>query len=219
MQIQNGPAQGLWLLLNPRTGRPAFEGTGEPEVQKALAEQIKPGMTFYDVGANIGFFSLLAARLVGTEGRVVAFEADPEIASRLREHVVKNEFARIAVEQQAVWSEPKTVYFARTDLATSPDRGLGHVVNENAKGTIEVNAVSLDDYAARAAMPDFIKCDVEGAEVEVFRGAQRLLKEKRPRILCEMHSEENRQVLLKEFARLGYSCRMLDEQHVLALPL
>ena len=128
-------------------------------------------MTFYDIGANIGLFSLLAARLVGKEGRVVAFEADPEIAARLREHVARNEFGWITVEEKAVWSEPRTVFFARTDPATSPDRGLGHVVSASAGDTIQVSAESLDDYTWTQPAPDFLKCDVEGAEVEVFRGA------------------------------------------------
>jgi len=162
--------------------------------------------------------SLLAARLVGSLGRVVAFEADPEVAGRLREHVERNEFGWIAVEQQAVWSEPRTVFFARTDPATSPDRGLGHVVAEDTGETISVSAVSLDEYTSSHAAPDFLKCDVEGAEVEVFRGARRLLTEKRPGIICEMHSEENQRALLEEFARLGYSCKPCGTNHVLAIP-
>ena len=218
VQVQRGPAQGLWLRLNPRTGRNYFEGGAEPEVQEALQQHLRPGMTFYDIGANIGFFSLLAARLVGKEGRVVAFEADPEVAARLREHAGRNAFDWIAVQQNAVWSEPQTVFFARIDPATSPDRGLGHVVSENEKNTIQVDAVSLDDYAWTEPPPDFLKCDVEGAEVEVFRGAQRLLKEKRPGIICEMHSEENHRVLLQEFARFGYACKPCGENHILAIP-
>ena len=92
VQVQNGPAKGLWLHLNPRTGKTYFEGSGEPEVQQVLEQHLRAGMTFYDIGANIGLFSLLAARLVGKEGRVVSFEADPEIAARLREHVERNAF-------------------------------------------------------------------------------------------------------------------------------
>ena len=218
MQVRQGPAQGLWLRLNPRTGRNYFEGGGEPGVQAALREHLRPGMTFYDVGANIGFFALLAARLVGERGRVVAFEADPEVAARLREHIVRNQFSWITAEENAVWSERKTVYFARTDPATSPDRGLGHVVGSGANDAIQVQAVSLDDYAGTAPAPDFVKCDVEGAEVEVIRGAARLLREKRPGILCEMHSEENRRTLLDEFSRQGYDCKSCGEHHVLALP-
>jgi FkbM family methyltransferase len=218
VQVQRGLAQGLWLYLNPRTGGAYFEGGGEPEVQAALKQYLRPGMIFYDIGANIGFFSLLAARIVGNDGRVVAFEADPEIAARLRVHVSRNDFRGISVEEKAVWYEHGTVFFARTDPATSPDRGLGHIVASGSNDTIQVNAVSLDEYVQHVPAPDFVKCDVEGAEVEVFRGAQRMLMEKRPTILCEMHSDENRRLLLKEFAHFNYSCKSIDEQHVLALP-
>lgn len=218
VQVQNGPARGLWLRLNPRTSAQTFEGSGEPRVQEALQQHVRSGMTFYDVGANIGFFSLMAARLVGQNGQVVSFEADPEIALRLKDNLERNDFSWVRVEQKAVWAEKKTVYFARTDPATSPDRGLGHVADCASKDTIQVEAVSLDEYSATFGPPDFVKCDVEGAEVAVFRGAQRLLIEKRPGILCEMHSEENRRILLKEFARLDYGCTQLDEQHILALP-
>ena len=218
VQVENGPAQGLWLHLNPRTGKSYFEGDGEPEVQDALQKHLRPGMTFYDIGANIGFFSVLAARLVGKEGRVVAFEADPEIVVRFREHVARNEFSWITVEEKAVWSEPRTVLFARTDPAASPDRGLGHVVSASGGNTIQVNAESLDDYTLTQPAPDFLKCDVEGAEVEVFRGARRLLKEKRPGIICEMHSEENHRMLLEELSTSGYNCKPCGTNHILALP-
>jgi hypothetical protein len=78
--------------------------------------------------------------------------------------------------------------------------------------------VSLDKYISSQPAPDFLKCDVEGAEVEVFRGAQRLLKEKRPGIICEMHSEENHRVLVEEFSRVGYRCEPCGPGHILALP-
>ncbi len=202
VQVRRGAAQGLWLHLNPRTGRAYFEGQGEPEVQAALREHLRPGMTFYDIGANIGFFSLPAARLVGKEGQVVAFEADPEIAARLREHAERNGFPWIKVEEKAVWSAARTVQF---------ERG-------NTGNAIEVEAVSMDEYTRATAAPDFVKCDVEGAEVEVIRGARQLMREKRPGILCEMHGAENHRILLEEFARLGYGCEACGPAHVLALP-
>jgi FkbM family methyltransferase len=176
-------------------------------------------MTFYDLGANIGFFSLMAARLVGPAGLVVSFEADPEIAARLQENLTRNQFTHTRVEQKAVWSEPTTVSFARIDPNTSPDRGLGHVSpNGSAPGTITVEAVSLDQYIASHPPPDFLKCDVEGAEVAVFQGARQLLSGKRPIVLVEMHSPENHCVLLDQFTGHGYCCQNLDENHVLALP-
>jgi FkbM family methyltransferase len=218
VQIQQGPAAGLWLRLNPRTGGAAFEGTGEPEVQRALERHLRSGMNFYDIGANIGFFTLLGARLVGEKGRVTSFEADPEIAARLREHIARNHFSQATVEEKAVWSKQSVVKFSRCDPNVSPDRGLGHVASTDENGCIEVQAISLDEYTSAFPPPDFLKCDVEGAKVEVFRGARRLLAEKRPGILCEMHSEENRRVLLEEFARVGYKCSPCSETHVLALP-
>ena len=216
-QVESGAAAGIWLHLNPRTGLDTLRGAGEPEVQEALRCYLRSGMTFYDLGANIGFFSLMAARRVGEQGRVIAFEADPEMAARLREHIARNKFYWVTVEEKAVWSEASTVLFERVDPATSPDRGLGHVAAAASANTIQIEAVSLDEFArVSATAPDFIKCDVEGAKVEVFRGAQRLLAEKRPGILCEIHSEENRRALLAEFARFGYSCKNCGERHLLA---
>lgn len=219
VRIQGGPSKGLWIYVNPRTGQNVHKGLGEPDVQRALVEHLRPGMTFYDLGANIGFFSLMAARLVGPQGRVFSFEADPEIAARLRENLSRNRFANARVEQKAVWFEPATVSFARVDPGTSPDRGLGHVsTGESNSSTITVEAISLDQFAAENPAPDFVKCDVEGAEREVFRGAPELLANKRPILLVEMHSAENRRELQAQWNACGYDCRDLDETHVLALP-
>lgn len=220
VQIRQGLAQGLWIRVNPRTGHDVQQGIGEPAVQQALQQHLRPGMTFYDLGANIGFFSLIAARLVGPSGRIVSFEADPEIAARLRENLADNNFTHAIVEEKAVWSEPTRVSFARVDSSVSPDRGLGHVSTENStvSNTIQVEAVSLDQYAASHPAPDFLKCDVEGAEVAVFHGAQNLLQNQRPILLVEMHSPENHRALLAKFSQLGYLCSDVDTNHVLALP-
>jgi len=218
MQIENGPAAGIWMRLNPRTGLDTLRGGGEPEVQDALRRHLRPGMTFYDLGANVGFFSLLAARMVGERGYVVAFEADPEIAARLREHVDRNAFHCAMIVEKAVWSEAARVFFERVDAASSPDRGLGHIAAAMAPNTIEVDTVTLDDFVRTAPPPEFIKCDVEGAEVEVFRGARKLLAEKRPVIICEIHSETNRRALLSDLKRFDYLCEESGTRQLLALP-
>src|SRR5262249_40290100 len=144
--------------------------------------------------------------------------AEADIAARRRAKADRNSFSQVVVEQQAVCAESREVYFQRADESLSPDRGLGHIIDRESPVTIRANGVSLDDYARNARPPDFIKCDVEGAEVEVFRGAEHLLHEKRPIILCEMHSEENRRSLEATFIGLKYECRMLDQNHLLALP-
>lgn len=220
VQIQRGPGTGLWMRLNARTGRIVQQASGEIRVQQALVNHLRPGMTFYDLGANIGFFSLIGARLVGPQGHVFSFEADPEIAIRLRENLSRNNFTHASVVQKAVWSEPGSISFSRVDPNASPDRGLGHVspAGSDTSNQILVEAVSLDDFTLFHPPPDVLKCDVEGAEVAVFEGALRLLGEHRPILLVEMHTIENTRLLVQRFSNLGYSCHNLDDNHVLALP-
>jgi len=219
VRIAQGPGEGLWVRVNPRTGLSVQRAEGEPKAQQALVDYLRPGMTFYDLGANIGFFSLIAARLVGRGGQVVAFEADPEVAERLRGNFEHNGFSHAKTEEKAVWSEPGTVRFARVDANTSPDRGLGHVSSgDEASNAIVVEATSLDHYISTQRAPDFVKCDVEGAEVAVFQGARQLLAARRAILLVEMHSPENKTVLAAQFKSCGYDVRSVDETHVLALP-
>ena len=218
MQVKNGPAEGIWLRLNPRTAAGTIRGTGERRELEIVRAHLRPGMTFYDVGANIGVFAMLAARIVGPGGQVVAFEADPEIADRLREHARRNSFSWVNVEQKAAWRESGTVMFERVDASVSPDRGVGHVVDSRNERVVSLDAIALDDCVSKYRPPDFIKCDVEGAEGEVFQGARQLLASRRPRALCEIHSENSRQLVLSEFSRFDYLCENCNENHILALP-
>jgi len=217
-QVERGHGQGLWLELNPRTGQQYLHGEVEPVIQEVLADRLKPGMVFYDLGANIGFFSLLAARLVGATGKVFSFEPDPENARRLRRNIERNGFANATVVEAGIWSASKNVNFVAADLA-SPDRGVGKFsVGESATAGTPTRCVALDDFARSSAAPDVIKCDIEGAEIEAFRGAEELLEARHPMILCEMHSDENDKFLRDYFVRSGYSLEILDSLHVLALP-
>ena len=102
-------------------------------------------MTFYDVGANVGVFSMVAARIVGSSGQVVAIEADPDVAERLREHARRNSFPWVCVEQKAAWRESGTVLFERIDATVSPDRGVGHIVDSKNERVVSLDAIALDD--------------------------------------------------------------------------
>ncbi len=217
-RVERGPGQGLWIELNPRTGQHYLHGDVEPAVQQVLAERLKPGMVFYDLGANIGFFSLLAARLVGATGKVFSFEPDPEIAGRLRRNIARNGFRNVQVVEAGVWSASGNINFVAADVS-SPDRGLGKIVTgEGAPSARPIRCVALDEFIQSVPPPDAIKCDVEGAEIEVFRGAEKLVATRHPLILCEMHSQENDKFLREHFCRLGYLPESVDDLHVLAVP-
>jgi FkbM family methyltransferase len=163
----------------------------EPEVQAAVAAVVRAGWTCADVGAHHGIFTRLLAELVGERGRVVAFEAHPGNARRLRRSLQSRHRNRVTVENLAV-----------TDGASGRvtlHRGRGRVSQEwNVVGTdlegrptppeLEVGATSLDSYFAHGNL-NFAKIDVEGAEANVLRGMRRLLRESRPILAIEFHTE------------------------------
>lgn len=215
-QVQSGPARGIRLELNPRTGGAYVRGDVEIAIQNLLFERLRPGMVFYDLGANIGFFSLLAARLVGSQGRVFSFEPDAEVAARLRRNVEHNGFSNTTVVEAGIWSASKTVWFVPADT-TSPDRGTGRIMTTAETAGVPIRCIALDDFIQTAPPPDAIKCDVEGAEVEVLNGAEELLRSQHPLIICEIHSRANDRTICNCLTRYGYECEMVDSSHVSAI--
>ncbi len=217
MQVEKGAARGLWLELNPRTGQPYLRGDVEPVVQEILGGRLRAGMVFYDLGANVGFFSLIAARIVGEGGHVFSFEPDPEVAARLRRNIERNKLSNVTVVEAGLWSSSGKKNFVAADPA-SPDRGTGQFAGgDNANGT-PTPCVALDDFVAGARRPDAIKCDVEGAEIEALRGAETLLRASRPWVLCETHSESNDRSARELLRDFGYRVEPVDGNHILALP-
>jgi FkbM family methyltransferase len=215
-KVRDGPARGLWLRLDPRTGAHFWRGAGEIAVQQALVEHLRPGMVFYDIGANIGFFSLLAARLVGPSGRVFAFEPEPALLPRLWENIGRNGFDHITVVGKAVAATSGEIFFQPVDLHRSPDFGLGQIRQEATHTTIKVAGVALDDFVLQHPWPDVVKCDAEGAEVEILRGATRLLGAGKTIFVIEFHSVAHERAVRELLEQHGYSVMRLDELHVLA---
>ena len=217
-QVQRGPAQGLWIEVFPRTGQFHIAGNSELPTQLAISQRLRPADVFYDLGANIGMFSLLAARCVGSSGKVFSFEPDAFIADRLRRNVARNSFSQITIVESGVWSSTGTLDFASAGPA-SPDRGVGTFLYSNGDTTrTRVRVVCLDDFVRSEPPPNAIKCDVEGAEIEVLRGAEGLLASHRPWILGEMHSQSNDSAWREFLGRFGYTFSRADSNHILALP-
>ncbi len=219
-RVENGPAAGLWLELNPRTGQTYLCGAAEHAVQATLAEHLRPGMVFYDLGANLGLFTLLAARLVTATGKVFSFEPDPKNSAALRRNIQRNGFTNVTVVESGVWSTSGNRSFVAAN-ADSPDHGVGKFVEHAPldSGTL-TPCVSLDDFIQTAPPPDAIKCDVEGAEVEALRGAAKLLQSpSRPWIIMEMHSPALDQFARAMLSSYDYQLTSADELHVLAVPV
>jgi FkbM family methyltransferase len=219
-QVENGPAAGLWLELNPRTGQGYLHGEAEQAVQATLAEHLRPGMVFYDLGANLGLFTLLAARLVTATGKVFSFEPDPKNAAALRRNIQRNGFTNVTVVESGIWSSTGDRSFVAA-TADSPDHGVGKFVERAPAGSGTLTpCVSLDAFIQTAPPPDAIKCDIEGAEVEALRGATKLLQSPtRPWIIMEMHSPALDQAARATLSSWGYQLTSADELHVLAVPV
>lgn len=217
-QVQDGVAKDIWLKLNPRSGGHYYRGDADAELQGVLRDYLKPGMVFYDLGSNNGFFALIASRIVGPTGTVVAFEAEPSLGMDIAENIEKNDAQNVRLIRSAVWSSGGFVDFKPVDRSVSPGAGLGRVVTNSTTGAISVPSVCLDDFSQTGRAPHLIKCDVEGAEVEVFRGARKVLAEHRPLFECEVHSNENGRVLSAAFEGMNYDVKWYSPGHFLAVP-
>lgn len=206
--IAAGLGKGLKLCVLPETPKSYWMGTHEPDMQELVREKIKPGMTVFDCGANIGYFSVIFAQLVGPAGRVFAFEPSPSSLECLRAAVMLNGYQNLTVVSEAVWHRKEVLRFARgtQDESLVSDHVEGVFGESSAQGScVEIPATSLDEfvYAEGNPPPDFIKVDVEGSEGKAIAGAQRLLSEHRPSLLLEIHGEPGREVW-EQLKRLGY---------------
>jgi FkbM family methyltransferase len=145
-------------------------------------------MTFFDVGSFHGIYALVAAKRLALEGQVVAFEPSPAQRRRLKLHLRMNGFGSVRVEPFAIGtSETESEFFAviHGDITRG---GLRPPASSDGVKRLAVQAVSLDAYLRNGPVHavDVIKLDVEGGELDVFRGATRMLSEMRPMIICEV---------------------------------
>jgi FkbM family methyltransferase len=164
-------------------------GTYEPDFFNALRKQIQRGDTCVDVGGHLGYYSFIMARLVGPQGRVITFEPVAENLAGLREGIEVNKFANIRVVDTALGERPGVLKLIRSEAETfsATPSARGYAV-EGAHKEVEVKVDTLDSFLARENLsPDVIKIDVEGAELDVLRGATETLRKMRPKVLVEVH--------------------------------
>ena len=198
LPIIGGRLRGSWWLPASR-GKVLriLNGTYEREQTALFEKLLHAGDTVLDVGANVGYYTLLASVLVGGGGRVHAFEPEPRNAEFLRRHVRINGRGNVSVEQAAVSDRVGT---ARFDFGSGT--GTGHLADA---GAIEVRTLRLDDHcAAHGLKPRAIKIDVEGAEMSVLAGARQTLERHRPIVFLSTHGPEVHRASLEFLRDLGY---------------
>lgn len=165
------------------------------EIKRAIKRFLQAGQTAIDVGANLGLFTLLMAHRVGREGRVHAFEPNPQIFSRLTAHVLKNTFEKTVTLHRTAVSDRN----GALTLFTYPrHHGLSCIVPrpDLPHEATEVNAVTLDALfeAGEIRTPSFVKIDVEGAELLVLKGARQLVERCRPVIIVEVSPKHQKEL-------------------------
>jgi FkbM family methyltransferase len=167
----------------------AFFGTYEPELREIFRAVLPMGGVAIDIGANVGWHTLLMARLVGPGGRVLAAEANPSVRSRLQDNLNLNRFEQAEVIPYAIADTEGVVEFYGPE-ADDADSGNGHIVTDGAgakRGIIRVETRRLDTIASMAKIDrlDLIKIDVEGFEWSVLQGGEVTIAKFRPHIVFE----------------------------------
>ena len=206
LPIFTGPLKGdRWLLA---TRSSFFFGTYEPAQTALFCKVVKPGDVVYDIGAHFGYYALLASKLVGTEGRVLAFEPSPPNLARLYRHIELNRCSNVQVLELAVSDREGSAHFE-----TRTGSGLGHLAPD---GPVEVKVTRLDALQGYP-LPNVMKIDVEGAEVGVLQGATSLLAAAKPTIFLSLHADDLKKACLEILAGYGYTFQDIGPLEILAL--
>jgi FkbM family methyltransferase len=215
--ILQGPLRGKkWIVGSSTHG--CWLGSYEYGKQKAFIDEVKPGQIVYDIGANVGFYTLLSSLLVGATGHVVAFEPLPRNLVYLRRHLELNGCANVMVLPVAVSDRPGHAQF---DSSHDPSMGL---LSDH--GTVEVETVALDPLVQSGAIPppDVIKIDVEGAEPQVLAGTVGLFNLQKPLIFLALHGQDVGRQCRDFLDGVGYQLQSLGStpvelaDEILAIP-
>jgi FkbM family methyltransferase len=194
-----------------------FLGHFDPYGILFLKKNLKEGDVFVDAGANVGSYTLIAAKQTGKTGRVFAFEPAGEIYNRLCENVSLNKYGSIQTEKKALYDKNTTLDLF---LANKMNLGMSSIYHHDTESgmTERVEAIKLDDYidSQNINCIDLIKIDIEGSEIFALRGMKKILEKFRPKILIELKEETHIQSefsiddIINFLSRLGYEQWIID---------
>jgi FkbM family methyltransferase len=183
----------------------------ENDQRECLLALAKPGATVIDVGANIGDTLLSLGQRVGSNGRVIGFEANPETLKKCQTNIALNSMGQVRVEGIGLGAQAGALGFGR---AAAGNSGADRFMPEGG-GTITVPIIPLDSYVTEQGLDrcDLIKIDVEGFEMNVLRGASATLAKFRPVLFLELSDDNLREQgssaveLLQWLEARGYAVR------------
>lgn len=196
--IAAGGNEGMHMLLDLKSEKDYWLGTYEPELQDVVSDLVHPGQIVYDIGANIGFITLLFAKRIGSKGHVYAFETLPHNVTRLKNHIESNSLENLVTVIHAAVQDRS----GEAEFLIGPSSGTGKVEGSAGRSSvdyeesIQVDGISIDDFIEGPdnPLPDIVKIDIEGGEILALPGMVKLLRKHRPILLIELHGNEATQV-------------------------
>jgi FkbM family methyltransferase len=203
------------------------ETSFEPAVRNALERSLSPGGTVIDIGANIGYYAIIAARHIGCARQVLAFEPQPNVVAKLRENLALNNLTNVEVLPYALSDQNGTALFYFPESGQESLGGFRQNGRFQSREASEVRTARLDDVLDELGNPhiSLIKMDAEGAELQIINGAERLLSSpNRPTIIFEAFEENVRSFghsvfdLLSRIHSFGYELTQLDREDWIAIP-
>jgi FkbM family methyltransferase len=210
LDVPTGAGSLRWRV-DALTSQQFILGTYEPYMQRAFTEYVRKGDVVYDVGAHAGYHTLFCSLLVGSTGRVCAFEPNPKNLASIEGQLSVNRANQISVFPYALGNR---CGLAKLDTSHGASQGQLSDV-----GSVEVQVRTIDSLIAsdRCPVPHLIKIDVEGHEAEVLAGAMNTLRVHKPIVLCDYNDDGTYKLVADMLGPLSYVVR--NGPPVLALPL
>lgn len=217
------PCHGLQILVrNPRlstVGRSIYsKGIYEQETTCFISSKIKPGMTILDIGADIGYYTILFAKHAGSKGQVYAFEPIPRAKQYLDKNILMNRFDNVKTFGFALFDKSGKVCLEEplTKSKINPSK------KKLSGNDIQVEMKIFDEWKLKEKINnvDLVKLDVEGAELNILRGMKDTLQSQHPKILIEVHPQQLKSFgfspsdIVKFFSELNYHIEPVDKKKI-----
>jgi FkbM family methyltransferase len=219
LRLWFGPLRGHKVCANYGLRPNYLFGGYEAKVAGILLDYVQPGQVAYDIGANIGYMSMIMALKAGEKGKVYSFEPAPNAYGMLEANSHLNRDILFEPKRVAIADKVGKETFSFFDYDVVSRLG-DHSGEYSDAQVIDVEVFTLDHYINVAGIPkpDFLKIDVEGAEMRVLSGMTEVITEKHPTMLIEVHSPELSVEVVPFCEEHGYNCEIVAEefpQHVL----